>query len=67
MTVSLSEVIRYSGGVVRVGVVGCRYSGESVDHLLLHFTAAFKLWRNWAGKHLSDIWNLVQLFLMWTF
>lgn len=68
----------------------CWWSKETVDHLLLHYTAVFNLWgftfrsfgilwvplektldlffgwKNWFGKHSSDIWNLVLLCLMWS-
>ena len=48
----------------------CKCDGESVDHLLLHCGEVFWLWsstyrsfgvfwRNWLGKHSSNIWNLV--------
>ena len=65
------------------------YYRETVDHLLLHYVKAYRLWSfvfntfriswvlsrsvtdflfgwwNWLGKHLSHIWNLVPLCLMW--
>ena len=67
----------------------CRRCGETVDHLLLHYEKAHRLWSfvfkslwiswllprivpdllfgwwNWLGKHLSNIWNLVSLCLLW--
>ena len=69
--------------------VMCNCCKEIVDHLLLHWEKAHRLWCfvfsilwesvgftkngtwssfgcwNWLGKHLSDIWNLVLLWLMW--
>ena len=67
----------------------CCHCRETVDHLLLHFEKAHRLWSfvfisfwiswvlprtvldllfgwwNWLGKHLSNIWNLVLLCLLW--
>ena len=65
------------------------YYGETVDHLLLYYVKAYRLWSfvfntfriswvlsrsitdflfgwwNSLGKHLSHIWNLIPLCLMW--